>query len=288
MDQQLVSCYRHPDRETGIRCTRCDRPICPQCMVSASVGFQCKECVGQAAGAQVQPRTVAGGSVAADPFLITKILIGLNIAVFLLELAKGNALVNRLDLYAVCGQLPSGQHGCIGVAHGPDQWYRILTSAFAHENAMPPLHIGFNMLSLWWIGAPLERMLGRSRYLALYFVSAVAGSAAVLLLAPSSPTLGASGAIFGLFGATAVFMRRMRYDMRPILILLALNLVFSFTWSGVSWQGHLGGLAGGTLIALALAYAPREHRALVQWGTSAVVLVAALVISAIAVAQVTS
>ncbi|WP_405584216.1 rhomboid family intramembrane serine protease [Streptomyces sp. NBC_01190] len=285
MDQQQVTCYRHPDRESGIHCTRCDRVICPECMVNASVGFQCRECVEQASSARVQPRTVAGGSVAADPFLVTKILIGLNIAVFLLVQAVGNRIALDLGLYALCGNDPTGGQVCIGVAQGPDQWYRLVTSAFLHQQYW---HIGFNMLSLWWIGAPLERMLGRSRYVVLYFVSAIAGSAAVLLLAPDALTLGASGAIFGLFGATAVLMRRLRYDMRPILALLVLNIVFSFTWTGVSWQGHMGGLVGGTLVAIGMAYAPRERRALVQWGTSAAVLVAALVVSAIAVAQVTS
>ncbi|WP_329134194.1 rhomboid family intramembrane serine protease [Streptomyces sp. NBC_01476] len=288
MDQQPVCCYRHPDRETGIRCTRCNRPICPECMVSAFVGFQCRECAGQASAPHTRPRTVAGGTVAADPFLITKILIGLNIAVFVLELAMGDRLVERLGLYAICGNDITGQHVCIGVAQGPDQWYRVLTSAFVHENSGAPLHIAFNMLSLWWIGAPLERLLGRSRYLALYFVSAIAGSAAVLLLAPDSLTIGASGAIWGLFGATAVFVRRLRYDMRPILFLLALNIVISFTWSGVSWQAHVGGLIGGTLVALGLAYAPRERRDQVQWGTTAAVLVASLAVTAVAVAQVTS
>ncbi|MFJ1582235.1 rhomboid family intramembrane serine protease [Streptomyces sp. NPDC088197] len=282
---QAVCCYRHPDRETGIRCTRCDRPICPECMVNASVGFQCPDCVNESSRHTAAPRTVAGGTVAADPFLITKILIGLNIAVFLLVQAVGDRLVYDLGLYAVCGNDPFGQHGCIGVAQGPDQWYRLITSAFLHQAV---LHIGFNMLSLWWIGAPLERMLGRARYLALYLVSALGGSALVLLLAPSSLTLGASGAVYGLFGATAVFMRRMRYDMRPVLILLALNIVFTFTWAGVSWQGHIGGLVAGTAIAIGMAYAPRERRDLVQWGTTAAVLVVSIALSVIAVAQVTS
>ncbi|MFJ2632578.1 rhomboid family intramembrane serine protease [Streptomyces sp. NPDC087422] len=282
---QAVCCYRHPDRETGIRCTRCDRPICPECMVNASVGFQCPDCVNESSRHTAAPRTVAGGTVAADPFLITKILIGLNIAVFLLVQAVGDRLVYDLGLYAVCGNDPFGQHGCIGVAQGPDQWYRLITSAFLHQAV---LHIGFNMLSLWWIGAPLERMLGRARYLALYLVAALGGSALVLLLAPSSLTLGASGAVYGLFGATAVFMRRMRYDMRPVLILLALNIVFTFTWADVSWQGHIGGLVAGTAIAIGMAYAPRERRDLVQWGTTAAVLVVSIALSVIAVAQVTS
>lgn len=282
---QAVCCYRHQDRETGIRCTRCERPICPECMVSASVGFQCPECVAEAHRRSAPPRTVAGGRVAGDPFLVTKLLIGLNIAVFVLVKAVGDRLAEDLGLAAWCGtDVFTGQRVCVGVAAGADQWYRVLTSAFLH---LEYWHIGFNMLSLWWIGAPLERLLGRTRYLALYLVSALGGSALVLLISPESFTIGASGAIFGLFGATAVYMRRMRYDMRPILILLALNIVFSFTWANVSWQGHMGGLAAGTLVAIGMAYAPPERRALVQWGTCAAVLVASLVLSGVAVAQVT-
>jgi membrane associated rhomboid family serine protease len=284
MEQQAVTCYRHPDRETGIRCTRCERPICPDCMVSASVGFQCKECVSQRGGSHVQPRTIAGGSVAADPFLITKILIGLNILVFILVRTVGDRLLLDLGLYGQCVTV-SGQHVGCGVASAPDQWYRLLTSAFLHQEYW---HIGFNLLSLWWIGAPLEQRLGRTRYSALYFVSAISGSAVALLLSPGALTLGASGAIYGLFGATAVYMRRMRYDMRPVLILLGLNIFFSFTWANVSWQGHLGGLLAGTVVAIGMLYAPRERRDLVQWGTCAAVFVASLVVAGIAVAQVTS
>ena len=282
---QEVCCYRHPDRETGIRCTRCDRPICPECMVNASVGFQCPDCVREHT-ARTRQRTVAGGVVARDPFLVTKILIGLNIAVFALEMWRGNRLVGDLGLAAVCDPkgLPGGH--CYGVADG--EWYRIITSAFVHQRHMPPTHILFNMLSLWWIGGPVEQMLGRVRYVAVYLVSALAGSAAVLLLSPHTLTIGASGAIFGLFGAFAVFMRRLNADMRPVLILLGLNIVFTFTWANISWQGHLGGFLGGMAVAIAMAYAPRERRALVQWGTTAGVLVLSLVLSVVAVAQVTS
>jgi membrane associated rhomboid family serine protease len=284
MEQQAVRCYRHPDRETGIRCTRCDKPICPDCMVSASVGFHCKDCVSGPGGTHVRARTIAGGSVSTDPFLVTKILIALNVAVWLLELSAGYRIVTDLGLYAQCAP-PGYQHQCWGVADG--EWYRVLTSAFVHERTNP-MHIGFNMLSLWWIGAPLEQRLGRGRYIALYGVAALGGSAAVLLLAPHSLTVGASGAIFGLFGATAVYMRRMRYDMRPVLVLLALNIVFSFTWANVSWQGHLGGLVAGTIVAIGMLYAPRDRRTLVQWGTCAAVLAASLVLSGVAVAQITS
>ncbi len=282
---QAVCCYRHPDRETGIRCTRCERPICPACMVSASVGFQCPECVAQADHRHTQaPRTVAGGRASAgDPFLITKLLIAVNIAVFVLELIMGDRLVRDLGLYAVCAP-PRFGHICGGAADG--QWYRVLTSAFLHDRTNYA-HIGFNMLSLWWIGAPLEQRLGRARYSALYFVSALGASAAVLLITPDTLTLGASGAIFGLFGATAVYVRRLRYDMRPILILLGLNILFSFTWANVSWQAHIGGLIAGTVVAIGMLYAPRERRDLVQWGTAAAVLAVSLILIVIAVAQVT-
>jgi len=283
MDDQAVCCYRHPDRETGIRCTRCERPICPECMVSASVGFQCPECVrqGTASAHAVRPRTIAGGSVTRDPHLVTKVLIGLNVAVFLAVLAIGDRVVQDLGLYGVCVKY-TGQ--CIGVPEGPDQWYRLLSSVFLHQE---PWHIAFNMLALWWVGAPLEGVLGRARYLALYLISGLGGSALVMLLAPGVQTLGASGAIFGLFGATAVFVRRMRYDMRPVLILIGLNLFFTFTWSNISWQGHIGGLVAGSVMALGMAYAPQRRRALVQWGTCAAVLVAALAVTWIGVTQIT-
>ncbi|MFJ4847614.1 MULTISPECIES: rhomboid family intramembrane serine protease [unclassified Streptomyces] len=283
MTDQAVRCYRHPDRETGIRCSRCERPICPECMVNASVGFHCPECVRdarretQATG----PRTVAGGSVAGDPRLVTKVLIGLNLAVFLLVQAVGDRVVTDLALLgAACDR-----SGCFGVALGADQWYRLISSMFLHQELW---HIGFNMLSLWWIGAPLEGLLGRARYIALYLISGLGGGALVLLLAaPNTATLGASGAIFGLFGATAVFMRRLRYDMRPVLILLGLNLVFTFFWAGISWQAHIGGLVAGSLVAVGMAYAPRERRALVQWGTAAAVLAVVLVVAWVGVAGIT-
>lgn len=280
MTDQAVCCYRHPDRETGIRCVRCDRPICPDCMVNASVGFQCPECVRGGQHDVPQPRTVGGGRVARDPHLLTKILIGLNIAVFIAVRAVGDRLVADLGLYAICD---AGQ--CIGVAEGPDQWYRLLTSAFLHQTVA---HIGLNMLALWWVGAPLEGLLGRARYLALYLVSALGGSALVMLVPPNSITLGASGAIFGLFGATAVFVRRMRYDMRPVLFLLALNLLFTFTWGNISWQGHLGGLVVGTLTAIGMAYAPSgPRRTRVQWAVCAAVLVLVLLATWIGVARIT-
>ncbi|MFI1075811.1 rhomboid family intramembrane serine protease [Streptomyces puniciscabiei] len=279
-------CYRHPDRETGVRCTRCERPICPECMVSASVGFQCPECVrggsgtGHAATAS-RPRTIAGGSVAADPRLLTKVLIGVNLAVFLAQIAVGDRFTNRFELI---GQAYTPLlHGVQGIAEG--QYYRLLTAMFLHGGYA---HILFNMLSLWWIGGPLEAALGRARYLALYVVSGLAGSALTYLLAaPNQPSLGASGAIFGLFGATGVLMRRLNYDMRPLIALLVINLIITFTWANIAWQAHIGGLVAGVVTGYAMVHAPRRRRTLIQYGACALVLAVVVVLTLVRTAQLT-
>ncbi|MGY0017378.1 rhomboid family intramembrane serine protease [Streptomyces sp. cg35] len=287
--QGLPGCYRHPDRPTGIRCTRCERPICPECMVSASVGFQCPECVRSGSGTghaptANQPRTVAGGTVSADPRLVTKVLVGICLAAFLVQMAgtAGDRFTDRFDMLGLAWVPALG--GPQGVAEG--QWYRLLTAMFLHGSY---IHIAFNLLSLWWIGGPLEAALGRVRYLTLYVVSGLAGSAlSYLLAAPNQPSLGASGAIFGLFGATAVLMRRLNYDLRPVIALLVINLIFTFNPAfNIAWQAHIGGLAAGLVVGYAMIHAPRERRALVQYGTCAVVLLAVIVTVVVRTAQLT-
>ncbi|MGW0706573.1 rhomboid family intramembrane serine protease [Streptomyces sp. NPDC002643] len=283
--QSLPSCYRHPGRETGIRCTRCERPICPECMVSASVGFQCPECVRGGSGtghapSASQPRTLAGGTVTGDPRLLTKLLIGVNLLVYLVQLSLGDQFTERFELIGRAW-VPELGSTLQGVAEG--QWYRLVTSMFLHGSVM---HIAFNMLSLWWLGGPLEAALGRVRYLTLYAVSGLAGSALTYLLsAQNQASLGASGAIFGLFGATAVLMRRLRYDMRPIIVLLVINLIITFGWSGIAWQAHVGGLVAGVVVGYAMVHAPRERRALIQYGVAALVLIAAVVLVLVRTAQ---
>ncbi|MEU6535585.1 rhomboid family intramembrane serine protease [Streptomyces sp. NPDC047000] len=281
-------CYRHPDREAGVRCARCERPICPECMVNASVGFQCPECVhdgGSRSGgtgtgrppADARPRTLAGGTVAADPRLVTKILIGVCVVVFLLQQSMGDAFDTRYELFGravVAGQFE-------GVAEG--QYYRLLTSMFLHGGL---IHILFNMLSLWWIGGPLEAALGRARYLALFLVSGLAGSALTYLIAPpNTPSLGASGAIFGLFAATAVLMHRLNYDMRPVIALLVVNLVITFGVPHIAWQAHIGGLVAGGIVGYAMVHASRQRRVLVQYGSCALVLAAVVVMALLRTAQ---
>ncbi|MEV7795421.1 rhomboid family intramembrane serine protease [Streptomyces sp. NPDC087512] len=278
-------CYRHPDRETGIRCTRCERPICPECMVNASVGFHCPDCArggtgtGRAPDAS-RPRTLAGGAVAADPHLVTKILIGINVAVFIAVHASSPLLG---DLVLVGRRPPAPFTATEGVADG--EWYRMVTSMFTHWEIW---HIGFNMLALWWLGGPLEAALGRARYLTLYLVSGLAGSALTYLLAsPTQSTLGASGAVFGLFGATGALVRRLNADMRPVIGLLAVNLVFTFWARNIAWQAHIGGLVAGAVIGYAMLHAPRERRSLVQYGTCALVLVAVVALTLLRTAQLT-
>ncbi len=285
--QSLPGCYRHPDRETGIRCTRCERPICTDCMVNASVGFHCPDCASGRTGgngpapAASRPRTLAGGTIAADPHLLTKILIGINIAVFIAVHTLSETFLGDMVLIGQWPPAPYVPHE--GVAEG--EWYRLVTTMFTHEEIW---HLGFNMLSLWFLGGPLEAALGRARYLTLYLASGLAGSALTYLLAsPSQATLGASGAIFGLFGATAALVRRLNADMRPVVILLAINLVFTFTWSGIAWQAHIGGLVAGAAIGYAMLHAPRERRTLVQYGTCALVLVAVVGLTLLRSAQLT-
>ncbi|MEU3311368.1 rhomboid family intramembrane serine protease [Streptomyces sp. NPDC006662] len=273
--EPLPGCYRHPERVTGIRCARCERPICPECMISASVGYQCPACVRGGSGtghapAANAPRTVAGGLVAGDPQLVTKILIGINAAVFLVAYAVPGLAVQLelLGRYVEYYGAPVE-----GISTG--QYHRLLTSVFLHVEWW---HIFGNMVALWVIGGPLEAALGRVRYLVLYLLSGLGGSALVYLLtAPNTPTLGASGAICGLLGATVVLARRLRYEMRPVLVTLGLMLLVTFVplgggWS-VSWQAHIGGLVTGALVALGmLAPATGRKRTLVQGATCAAVL----------------
>ncbi|MCX5585709.1 rhomboid family intramembrane serine protease [Streptomyces erythrochromogenes] len=287
---RLPGCYRHPDRDTGISCTRCERPICPECMISASVGFQCPECVREGSGtghrpAANAPRTIAGGVVADDPHLVTTILIGINVAVFLAGLAAP-AIVIQLELlgrYVEYFGAPVE-----GVSTG--QFHRLLTSVFLHVEWW---HIIGNMIGLWVIGGPLEAALGRARYLAVYLLSGLGGSVLVYLLTePNTPTLGASGAVFGLLGATVVLARRLRYEMRPVIVMVVLMLVLTFVPFGgtlnVSWQAHVGGLITGALVGLGmLTPTAARHRALVQWGTCAVVFLLAAALIMLRTAELT-
>jgi membrane associated rhomboid family serine protease len=272
-------CYRHTGREAHIRCQRCDRPICPDCMRPASVGFQCPSCVSEGARTTRAARTAYGGQRSGNPALTSQVLIALNVLVWVLILATGgnaSTLVDRLALTPRGGVLFSRPDGSVfqvtGVADGAP--WQLLTSMFTHVQVT---HIAFNMVALYVLGPALELAIGRLRFLAVYFVSGLAGSAAVMWFSPTYQlTLGASGAIFGLMGALLVVAIKARGDVRGIATWIAINLVITFVFTAnISWQGHLGGLAGGVLLGGAIAYAPRQNRP--AWQVAGVAGVATLV-----------
>lgn len=259
---EAPTCYRHPDRQTYVQCTRCGRYICPECMRSAAVGHQCVECVNEGAKSVRAPRTQFGGKLRAGAPVLTYTLIAINVVMFVLQMASGN-LESQFTLWAP------------GIALH-DQYYRLVTSMFLHYGAM---HLLFNMWALYVVGPPLEAWLGRLRFGVLYALSGLGGSVLVYLLSPlNSATAGASGAIFGLFGAIFVVARQLKLDVRWIGAVVVINLVFTFAGpalgtGAISWQGHVGGLITGAVVAAAFVHAPRVRRNAFQAGVSVAIAV---------------
>lgn len=255
-------CYRHPDRETGLSCSECGRPICYECMTPAPVGLRCPEHSGKPQGIQKVTRAVSG--VGSSRFnAVTLALIGVNVAVVAVEFAGGrystftnNWIFNHGALFAAgayvqggVGTLPAhatapGYH-LVGVAHG--EWWRLFTAMFLHLNF---LHIAMNMYALYFAGSILEQVIGRWRFLLLYLASGIAGSAGALILSPDMPTVGASGAIFGILGALLVLERRRHINTGgQVAGLIVLNLIITFVFSSfISVGGHVGGLIGGIIL----------------------------------------
>jgi membrane associated rhomboid family serine protease len=242
-------------------------------MTPAPVGQRCPEHSGRPQGVARMSTGVRRASFEGTGAIVTKALIAINVLVYLAELAQGAGI-----------NADSGSIFENGVLYGPfvadGDWWRLITAAFLHYG---PLHLAFNMLALWWFGAAVEETIGRGRYLALYLVSGLAGSAGALLLDPTTPTVGASGAIFGVLGAAFVLERQRTYVLGGgALTVIALNLVFTFTISSISIGGHLGGLAGGALGMLALSRFGRGH---VVYGRAGLAGIAGLVaIAAVSVA----
>lgn len=267
----VPTCYRHAGRETYIRCSRCERYICPDCMTAAPVGFHCPECVAQGNKSVRQGKTVLGGAVRERGDVVTKTLIGINVVVWLFGLVIGTngplardlalasqGIINWTEVTARFGLVLGSQQDLysIGVADG--EWYRLLTVAFVHEEIW---HIGMNMLALWILGSALEPVLGRWRFISLYLISALGGSAASLSAAsPYFVSVGASGAVFGLMGALFVIMRKLGRQTGAVVAILGINVVFGFMVQGIDWRAHLGGLAMGSLLAAVFAYVPRQYR----------------------------
>jgi membrane associated rhomboid family serine protease len=256
---QAWGCYRHPYEEAGVKCIRCDRPICPKCMITAPVGFQCPECV---KGAPPVRRYSEIRRPTSTQIAVTTGLIAINVALFLPTLSGGgatgrsaNQLTENLALYG-----PFVRDG---------EWYRLITSGFLHFGL---LHVGFNMFILYQLGLLLEPAFGRVRFALLYFAALLGGSVGALLLSPNALTAGASGAVFGCMGAVVVALRRRGIGILQSNIggLLVINLVLTFAVRGISIGGHLGGLAAGAVAGLVLDHT-RDQPAL---GTAAVAALA--------------
>jgi membrane associated rhomboid family serine protease len=258
----MATCYRHPSRETGVSCSNCGRPICPDCMTTTPVGMRCPECSRERTPVKTLRNTARRPEV-------TIALIAINVLVFLAEgsfTLSGQPSGKVYEEGALFGSIPGLP--TLGVAHG--QWWRIVTSGFMHENL---IHIGFNMYVLYILGQMLEPALGRVRFGVIYAVSLLTGSFGALLVTPHSPTVGASGAIFGLMGAAAVEMRARQIPIMQSGVggLILLNLVISFALPGISWGGHIGGLIGGAAATLVIQLGARyRSQALALAGCAAI------------------
>lgn len=248
---EVPVCPRHPDRPAYVRCQRCGRPACPDCQRAAAVGFQCVDCVNETKRTTPTARTVYGGAVTAGKPVVTYVIIGLCALVYALQWIVPNDGIYQQLAYAPA-------------LTDVEPW-RLLTSAFLHSQGFL-LHIVLNMYTLWIFGQILEPLLGYARFLAIYLLSAVGGSVGFLLLTPVYPVngpvglVGASGAIFGLFGALLVVQRQRGGEVRQLIVLIAINGVIGFMVPQIAWQAHLGGLVTGALSAAVIAYTPRGPR----------------------------
>ncbi len=258
------TCYRHPRRETGVHCSNCGRPICPDCMTPTPVGMRCPECANQ----KTKVRTVR--NLHAEPQL-TYAIIAVNVLVFVAQMATG------------AGGF-SGTSGSVfreGALFGPsiglnDEWWRIVTGGFLHGGL---LHIAFNMYFIYFLGTMLEPAIGKARFAALYAVSLLGGSLGALVFSFGSPTVGASGAAFGLLAAGIVFMRTRGIDpmQSGLGMTLVLNLGITFLIPGISIGGHIGGLVAGGISALLLFEFGERRRGMQNVALAATVLLAVLI-----------
>jgi membrane associated rhomboid family serine protease len=244
-------------------------------MVFAPVGIKCPDHAGVAQGAARVSKGVRRASIEGTGALVTKVLIGINVVVYLVTLAQGGT-IGRVggDLYA--------RWALFGPLVAEGEWWRLITATFLHASL---IHLAFNMLFLWWIGAPVEEAIGRARFLLLYLVSGLAGSAGALLFSPNAITVGASGCLFGILGAALVFERQRNYVLGGgALTIILLNLAITFVIPGISIGGHLGGLVGGALGALALSRLGRTHAIYGRPGVLGIAGVLAVGLASVAVA----
>jgi membrane associated rhomboid family serine protease len=254
-------CYRHPDRETWVLCQRCGRTICGECQTPAAVGVHCPECVREAreSAPRTKSRLLTAVRAPGDRPIVTYALIAVSVVVFVAMFLTGGTrgIVGQNAVY-------------IPALTFVEPW-RVITSMFAHASFF---HILFNMYALYLFGSQLEPLLGRARFLTLYFLSGIGGSAAVMVLSPNTPVLGASGAIFGLFAAYFVIVRRLGGNATQLLVVIGLNFLLGFLLPGISWQAHLGGAIVGALVALVLISTRRRaQRPLQVLGLAAIAIV---------------
>ncbi len=261
----MPTCYRHPSRETGVSCSNCGRPICPDCMTPTPVGMRCPECSRQ------RTRVKRLRTVATAP-RVTYALIAINVAAFLTE--QGQLSVSGSEIHG--SVIDEGVLFREAISNGHHQYWRLVSSAFLHENL---LHIGFNMYLLYVLGMMLEPAIGSLRFAAIYTVALFAGSLGVVL-ATAAPSLGASGAVFGLMGAAAVELRARGVSVMQSGIggLIVINLVFSFLFANISVGAHIGGLIGGVLAGFVLRAA--DQRRVPAAGIAACVVLAAIAVAA--------
>lgn len=272
-------CYRHPDRQSFVLCQRCLRTICPECQTQAPVGVICPECM----AAERKNRTPAqkkaarrwGGRSSTMAMtrsgkpVVTYVLLAVTSFIGLVQLIPGmNGPIQQTLAFAAPYLYPQ----LFGVPFEP---WRLLTVLFVHGGF---IHLALNMLALWMLGQSLEPMLGRVRFLVLYLVSGLGGSVMVACLAPGQPTVGASGAIFGLMAALLIIGRHIGANVTGILVILAINFALGFTMGNVSWQAHLGGAIVGALVALIYTRTRRRDQRVWQ-----IVLLAALVVALIVI-----
>jgi membrane associated rhomboid family serine protease len=261
--EQVQVCYRHPKNETAVACSSCGRPICTDCMVFAAVGIKCPECAGQPTGVKRATSRARTSAAVGTGALATKALIGINVLVYVLQLAEGGDRNGRSGEAWERGAL-------VGFWVADGEWWRLVTSAFIHASI---IHLLFNMLMLWWFGSALEALLGRARYLGIYFVSVLGGAAGALLATqPNQLTVGASGAVFGILGAGVVLERRnVMVFGGGALTVVVLNLALTFLIPGISIGGHLGGLAAGAAAILAMSRFGRGHAAYGRLGIEGII-----------------
>jgi membrane associated rhomboid family serine protease len=243
------TCYRHPNRETGVSCSNCGRPICPECMTSTSVGMRCPECARQTTKVRSGPGAF---SPTAGRMPATIALIAINVVVFLVELGGGAGSIDG-------GGSLIRDAGLRGPEVADGDWWRVITSGFLHAGF---LHLLLNMYVLYVAGSILEPGIGTPRFLAIYFVSLIAGSLGALAVEPNTFTVGASGAIFGLMAAVIVVARGRGVEQvaSQFGLFVVLNLVLTFSIPGIAIGGHIGGLVGGALAALLVIVVERRMR----------------------------